>query len=406
MASLPPDVAATVVRAVGAYIRATSAAELPPKLKRFKSFDRPRSLAPHKDALLDVLDDDVLTRARISEWMSDGRPPLSKDERGILALAVDRPDGWAGSLAAYATKKERPRTATKKRPADDAAVAREKERTARAKEETRRVREEARDEVRAARARAADLEKQLATARTEAQELRARVAEAEKKVTTTERAAERIERKARAAAEKAVAKEKAAREELRAARRELESVRRELRHARERLERASKPTRPAPKSGRTTAPRPRAERRRLHAPKGRLETDPQTLDEWLSIDGVQLLVDGYNVTKAEGGFGGADLETQRRRLIEGVGTLARKKGIRATIVFDGSDVAPGTSRGPRAPVKVEYSRSETADDHLVARLESLSGAVVVTTNDKELQHRAAALGATIATSNQLLALIR
>jgi predicted RNA-binding protein with PIN domain len=400
MAALPPEVASTLVRAIGAYIRATSAAELPPKLKRFKTLDRPRALAPHRGALLKVLDDDELTRARISEWMSEGRPPLSKDEREVLALAVQRPEGWEEDLAARAAAPADAPPPVSPEPTDARALAREKERAARAKEETRRARAEARDDVRAADARAGDLEKELDAVRAEATELRARLADAERRATTAERGAERTERKARAAADRAAAKEKAARDELRA-------VRRELRAARDGLAKAIATPRKSPSGPRRTPAPPERRRQRLRAPKGRLETDPETLDAWLDVAGVHLLVDGYNVTKAEGGFGAADLETQRRRLVEGAGKLARKKDATATIVFDGSDVGPGTGRRPRAPVVVEYSRAgESADDHLIARLESLSGPVVVATNDKELQHRAAALGATIATSNQLLALIR
>jgi predicted RNA-binding protein with PIN domain len=59
-------------------------------------------------------------------------------------------------------------------------------------------------------------------------------------------------------------------------------------------------------------------------------------------------------------------------------------------------------------VRIEYSRpDEIADDHLIAKLEELPASpVIVATNDRELQQRSAALGATIATSDQLLALIR
>jgi rRNA-processing protein FCF1 len=56
---------------------------------------------------------------------------------------------------------------------------------------------------------------------------------------------------------------------------------------------------------------------------------------------------------------------------------------------------------------VEYSAGETADDHLIARLERLPPQpVIVVTNDKELQQRASALRATVASSDQLLALAR
>jgi predicted RNA-binding protein with PIN domain len=396
---LTGDVAAAVVRGMGAFIRATPAAELPPKLKRFKRFDRPQALMSQRKALLEALDSDELTRARIAEWMADGKPPLKAAELELLRLVAGRPDGWDAALAEAAGASRPP--AKKETPKDyERMLVREKERTAKAKEELRRTREELRTALKDEEARSAALESALQEARDEVAELRARVSAAEQAALDAARSTERAERKSRAAVERATAKEKALREELRA-------VRRELKQATDAAARSDRPrARAAPRPG--PGSRKTGKRRRLKAPKGRFETDPETLEAWLAVDDVRLLVDGYNVTKAEGGFGDVALSQQRRRLIEGVGKLARKKKIPATIVFDGSDVPPGTSRRPADPVTVEYSKpEEIADDHLVARLESFDAVpVVVVTNDKELQHRAATLGATIASSNQLLALIR
>jgi hypothetical protein len=59
-------------------------------------------------------------------------------------------------------------------------------------------------------------------------------------------------------------------------------------------------------------------------------------------------------------------------------------------------------------VTVEYSRpDELADDHLIALLETeRPGPAVLVSNDRALQQKAAGAGATIASSEQLLALIR
>jgi predicted RNA-binding protein with PIN domain len=406
MAGVPDDVAAGVVRGMGAFIRAVPAAELPPKLKRFKRFDRPQALAAQKDALLAVLDSDELTRARIGEWMAAGKLPLTKREKEILRLVATRPDGWEHSLAALSDA-DPGGTSAPPRPAKDYAglLAKEKERTAKVKDELRRERDAIADALTVEKARSAELDKELDAARKEVAAVRSEAAEVERLAASALRDAERTERKSRSAIERASEKEKALKDELR-------SLRRELRRAQETQAKAKAgetEARPTRARSRAAAPARRTgQRPRLRVPKGRLETDPETLDEWLAAPDVHLLVDGYNVTKAEGGFGGVDLALQRRRLIEGVGKLARKKKARATIVFDGSDVPPGTSRRPRGPAGVEYSSpGEIADDHLIALLEGLDARpVVVATNDRELQHRAAALGATVATSNQLLALIR
>ncbi|HEX2052073.1 MAG TPA: NYN domain-containing protein, partial [Actinomycetota bacterium] len=172
------------------------------------------------------------------------------------------------------------------------------------------------------------------------------------------------------------------------------------------LEAAAAPGTPAPAPAPARrAPRPR---RPLRVPKGRFEDDPATLEAWLDRRSVHLLVDGYNVSKAEGGFGALELTEQRERVVDAVSRLARRFDVPATVVFDGSDVGPAPRRRPRSPVRVEYSRAdETADDHLVALLERLPpDPVVVVTDDRELRARAATGGATVAATRQLLALAR
>jgi predicted RNA-binding protein with PIN domain len=135
---------------------------------------------------------------------------------------------------------------------------------------------------------------------------------------------------------------------------------------------------------------------------------PGTLEAWLKEPYVSLLIDGYNVSKTEGGFGEISLEYQRNRLIDEIDRLARRMKVPSTIVFDGALIEPAAVRRTRRTVVVAYSKPpEIADDHLVALLEERSNhPVVVVTNDRELQEKSVALGATIARSEQLLALIR
>ena len=80
----------------------------------------------------------------------------------------------------------------------------------------------------------------------------------------------------------------------------------------------------------------------------------------------------------------------------------------STIVFDGALMEPAAVRRKRRTVVVAYSKPpEIADDHLVALLEERPNyPVIVVTNDRELQDKSVALGATIARSEQLLAIIR
>jgi predicted RNA-binding protein with PIN domain len=284
------------------------------------------------------------------------------------------------------------------------ALQREAEKTAAAKEEARRVKESSRKSLADERAAGKELRRELGAARREAA---AHAAEAKAARAGAERVAAdaaKVERRAKkdvAAAEK---READAVQQLRALRKELSAARRRIAELEASLEKARqrRAPRPAPKEA------PSGPRRPLPVPRGRFEDDPATLDAWLDAPGVHLLIDGYNVTKSAAGFPDLELPAQRERLIEQLEKLALRKGVPTTVVFDGSDIPPGTSRLRRARVRVEYSRpGEIADDHLIAKLASMPPhPVVLVTGDRELQERARAEGATIGAAAQLLELAR
>lgn len=406
---LPPEVQGILARSVGAFLRSAPNQQLPARLRRFRGM-RPKGLAPHRAELVGVLDDEVLRR-QILDWL-DRRPPIPHPDAELLRVAVERKEGWAEALGAGS--KQRTGSDDKELARLGAAIERERERTrrakaeaTRAKEEARRAKEEARRTVTGERTRAAELSKEVARLGAELTAAIRAAKEAKAEAVRAHRARERAERKARNATAKAQAERDASARQLRAARRDASAA---LARA-ERLEaerRAAGGPRTKKKKPAPARPKPPARRAPLPVPKGRLEDDPETLLEWLRAPGVVLLVDGYNVTKAEGGFGELSLELQRDRLVEAVNALQLKTGARATIVFDGSTMPPGVARPRKRRVTVEYStQDETADDHIVALLEKLApDPVVLATNDRELQGRARALGATVATSGQLLALLR
>ena len=410
MADLPEPVVAALARGVAAYVRATSPKELPASLRPHKNVvGTAQGTTRVRDKLVGALDDSA-TRGLIAQWLDDGKPHLPKDDLKVLRLAVDRPDGWAEELSSSARAKA-PR-ASSAQPNWEERLATERERTRRVKEDAKRAREQAQRAIQTAKAHSRELE-------VIAKQLRAELAQAQRE---TQRArddlgrardeTERVDRKVRRTAEKsrteqddAVGKLKSERKELAAARRRIGELEREVARLNTRAASLQKSSVGAGKAGSSTS---RKNRKPLKVPKGRMEDDPATLDEWLENENVMLLVDGYNVAKADGGFGDLELERQRERVVLGVNNLARRKKVYGIIVFDGSDVAGGTARQPRGPISVEYSKKdETADDHLIALLESLPPQpIVLVTNDRELQDRAAAYGATIARSFQLLSLIR
>ncbi|MDQ3982264.1 MAG: NYN domain-containing protein, partial [Actinomycetota bacterium] len=273
-----------------------------------------------------------------------------------------------------------------------------------AKDEARRLKESARKSLADERATSKELRAELQTARREAQANAAEAARTRAEADRLRADVEKVERRSKKEVAAAKAREEDATARVRDVRKELSAARRKIAELEGALEKAARP-----RAGR--APKkevPRGPRKALPVPAGRLQDDPRTLDAWLDAPGVHLLVDGYNVTKSPAGFPDLDLQAQRKRLIEGLEKLTLRKKVPTTVVFDGSDVGPGKSRLGRTRVRVEYSRSgEIADDHLMAKLESLPpDPVVVVTSDRELQERAAAEGATVATSAQLLELTR
>ncbi len=406
---LPEEVVAALVRGVGAYLKATPPQELPARFRPVRSFAQ-KALGPHKALLLGALDDPGL-RPRIAEWLNDGKHPLSKADAQILRRASgDGGDGsgeneggaeWRTRFEVAPASDEEPSPAARLESLAKAAE-REKEKARKARRDAKRTREETEALVRSEKskaeeleARVGELEAALASSRQEAAEAREQANRAGADLARRERAWKR---------EVEGLKERAAKD-----RQELKETRRSLRRAEaERAKALAVAVVEEEQPPEETEAVPEGPRRPLPYPKGLLGDDPKTLEAWLDSPDARLLVDGYNVTFAEEGFGVLELAEQRRRLVDETNKLARRKKVDATIVFDGKEVPAGVSRLQRGPVKVRYSApDEVADDHLVALLEAWPPyPVIVVTNDRELQGRAQALGATIATSGQLLAVLR
>ncbi|HEV3472360.1 MAG TPA: NYN domain-containing protein [Actinomycetota bacterium] len=391
MGGITPEAESALLRGLGAYLRDIPRNELPTRLRPFAGRHQ-KMLVARKKEVLAALDDDAL-RALIVQWLDDD-PPLKRAEADILRTAAERSDGWEDALASKVARPERAAPATE--PDLHDAIAREKKKARKARDDARRAREDLDRAVQESKARLVGLQEELATTRAELSATRKELLAAAKEAARARAELDREVRKARRRVTDAENDAKRARKDLQRALRDLERARTPSLQKKKR-----------PRSAPHTTPEPK-KRRPLPVPKGRFQDAPETLRSWLEAPSVHLLVDGYNVSKARDGYAELELEKQRERVIEGVGNLARRHSVKATIVFDGSDIAPGAGRRPRGPVAVEYSRAgEIADDHLVARLEALpKHPVIVVTNDRELQGRAAALGATIATSDQLLALIR
>ncbi len=119
--------------------------------------------------------------------------------------------------------------------------------------------------------------------------------------------------------------------------------------------------------------------------QGRSAEDPTLLDALLNVPLTHLIIDGYNVTKTA--YGALPLESQRARLLGGLGALAARTSAEVTVVFDGADGSVAVAVPAPRGVRLLFSRTgETADEVIrrLARHEPEGRPVVVVSSDKEV----------------------
>ena len=113
--------------------------------------------------------------------------------------------------------------------------------------------------------------------------------------------------------------------------------------------------------------------------------DPALVRELLAVPQLHLIVDGYNVTRAE--WDDTTLEAQRARLLRGLGPLAAQSGAEITVVFDGTNAETRpVVRQPRG-VRVLFSPQGVIADDVIRELvaaEPPGRPVGVVTSDQEI----------------------
>ena len=412
---LPEGAARTLAKGVAAYIRATPATELPPGLAALKkTVQTPKGEGRHRAQLLAMLDDEAL-RALVLEWLEDGKPPLSKSELETLRLASERPEGWLDRLS------ERTKPSPAAKPESDPQVAelerkleREKEAHRKAREEAKRAKEAERRAIKVERGRSLRLDEEVSDQKRLLGELAEDLKRAQADATKAQKENERLKRKARSDVDDLRQQVRKLRDENRDLKKRLADIEREAAAAAKAKVKASADSKK--KTAERVEPKRTGPRNILKVPKGRLEDAPETLDAWLETPAVTLLVDGYNVTRSSMGFGHLTLEQQRDRLRDLLKKLSNRLKVPTVLVWDGGEVAPGTKRLSSGYLTEEYSEpdrsgagtdKDRADRHIVELLKQMpSDPVVLATNDKGLQEEARAQRATIASSDQLLALLR
>ena len=130
------------------------------------------------------------------------------------------------------------------------------------------------------------------------------------------------------------------------------------------------------------------------------------LDGMLRTRGVQLVVDGYNVSMA--GWHDDQPAVQRERLLGALQRLHLRLRADVTVVFDGADV--GRLPAPRrSGVRVIFTTAdEDADPVVIREVERMpaSTPAIVASSDRWVREHAEAAGATVVPATALLEVLR
>jgi len=140
-------------------------------------------------------------------------------------------------------------------------------------------------------------------------------------------------------------------------------------------------------------------------PPGLGPSDPLAVASLLQVPGLEVVVDGYNVTRDDCGLAHGTLMEQRLWLVRLAGAVAARHRRRMTVVFDGTDLVPGAMPSTRGVLVAFSSGDETADDRIVALVDDLADdvPVLVVSSDRAVQRDCEARGANVAPSRSFLA---
>lgn len=346
-----------------------------------------------------AIEDDVAFRERVALAADDA----SVGKAGALWLR--RPNGWQESLTRLEAGEDvaAPTTSGGGKTVDKAAVRRAES----AERELRRVRAEL-SVVAAnlARRERADRESESVLRKVERSraELDGEVKRLRNKLETAAEAQKSLD--ALLAQERRRVRELEA--EVASVRREMDAsieraaVSTAIESARRALEEAAEALGRRPTTKKAAPPR----RERLVLPRGLVADTPDGFHHLIALDGVEVVIDGYNASMA--GWPVDDLPTQRSRLTDLLSGMRRQRGLRARVVFDaaavGADRVGPPGRSP-AGLTVEFSAAgQLADDLIVERVQAVphDRPVVVVTSDAELRRRCERLGAVTVSSATLL----
>ena len=312
------------------------------------------------------------------------------DEIGRLWLA--RPDGWADRVAELVHEHEASAAAAT---AVGVAAAAE----ARRREAAERKRAAVEQQLADARAKVAALAAQADELSAERDRLAEQVRSLEQQL-QEERAANRKHRTKTPVADDRPKVDAAEMEQLRVRLKEAEDARDralavhahesdavDLDELRALLARAAKLVAPAAEA--------RASRVPMAVPGGLHGDDVAVAEHFLRASGVEVLIDGYNVSKQV--WPQLDLPHQRDQVIGMCDRLAARFGARFTVVFDGQNLTGAHAKGHRFVKVVFTDTGELADDRLRSMVRSLDPdvKVVVVTSDVAVRTSVKKMGANV-----------
>ena len=139
-------------------------------------------------------------------------------------------------------------------------------------------------------------------------------------------------------------------------------------------------------------------------PPGIAGDSPAAVTALLAVPAIDVVVDGYNVTKDIRGVPTAELAQQRAWLERLLAGVAAARGLRITVVFDGDGDRTHAAARARVVRVVYTAAGESADDRIVAIVGALDGAapVMVVTSDGEVRDACEALAANVVASGVFL----
>lgn len=139
-------------------------------------------------------------------------------------------------------------------------------------------------------------------------------------------------------------------------------------------------------------------------PPGIAADGAAAVEALLQVPGLEVVLDGYNVTMDARGRPHTSLADQRQWLVKHAGGVVARFGRRLTVVFDGTEERPAPAPAARG-VRVVFSTGEEIADervgHIVGQLDP-SVPVLVVSSDGEVRCAAEDTGANVASSRAFL----